>query len=87
MWGERKPGTVGRVLPGQQIVILGEDGLVAAPGVRGEVAVLGPTVMRGYLGRPDATAEVMRGGWLRTGDIGFLDEDAYLTLVDRSKDM
>lgn len=87
LWGERKPGTVGRVLPGQQIVILGEDGLVAAPGVRGEVAVLGPTVMRGYLGRPDATAEVMRGGWLRTGDIGFLDEDAYLTLVDRSKDM
>lgn len=87
LWGERKPGTVGRALPGQQIAILDEEGHLLPPGVRGEVAVLSPTVMRGYLGRPDATAEVLRGGWLRTGDIGILDEDAYLTLVDRAKDM
>ncbi len=87
LWGERKPGTVGRALPGQQIAILDDEGRLVPPGVRGEVAILSPTVMRGYLGRPDATAEVMRGGWLRTGDIGILDEDAYLTLVDRAKDM
>lgn len=87
LWGPRKPGTVGPALPGQQIVILDDEGRIAPPGVRGEVAILGPTVMRGYLGRPEATAEVMRGSWLRTGDIGMLDEDAYLTLVDRSKDM
>ncbi len=87
LWGVRKPGTVGRALPRQQIVILDENGALVPPGTLGEVAIAGPTVMRGYLGRPEATAEALRDGWLRTGDIGFLDEDAYLTLVDRSKDM
>src|SRR5207253_7711031 len=54
---------------------------------RGEVVIRGANVMRGYLGRPDATAQAMVDGWLHTGDVGVLDEDGYLTLVDRIKDM
>jgi long-chain acyl-CoA synthetase len=53
----------------------------------GEVIIAGPNVMRGYLGRPDETARVIVDGWLHTGDIGHVDEDGYLTLVGRSKDM
>jgi long-chain acyl-CoA synthetase len=60
---------------------------VLPTGVDGEVVVRGPNVMRGYLGRPEDTAEVIVDGWLHTGDIGHLDTDGYLTLVGRSKDM
>ena len=56
-------------------------------GVDGEVVVAGPNVMRGYLGRPEDTATVLVDGWLRTGDVGHLDDDGYLTLVGRSKEM
>lgn len=85
--GVRKPGTVGVALPGQQIAILDRQGLPVQTGTPGEVAIAGPTVMRGYLNRPQETAETIVDGWLRTGDIGFLDADGYLTLVDRAKDM
>jgi len=85
--GVRKPGTVGVVLPGQRIAILDADGKPVSAGVVGEVAIAGPTVMRGYLNRPDETAETIVDGWLHTGDIGFLDAEGYLTLVDRAKDM
>ena len=53
----------------------------------GEVVVDGPTVMAGYLGRPEETAEALRGGWLHTGDLGRMDDGGYLTLVDRAKDV
>ena len=56
-------------------------------GQAGEVVVRGPNVMRGYLGRPEESAQVLRGGWLHTGDVGRFDDDGYLTLVDRVKDM
>ncbi|RLV55979.1 AMP-dependent synthetase [Aeromicrobium phragmitis] len=85
--GPRKLGTVGPALPGQQIAIMGEDGSLLSPGEVGEVVISGPNVMRGYLNRPEATAETLRGGWLHTGDVGRLDEDGYLTIVDRVKDM
>ena len=56
-------------------------------GERGEIVVRGPQVMQGYWNRPDETANVLRDGWLRTGDIGVMDADGYFTIVDRAKDM
>ena len=56
-------------------------------GVPGEVVIAGPSIMRGYLNLPAATARTVRDGWLHTGDVGVLDDDGYLTLVDRIKDM
>jgi acyl-CoA synthetase (AMP-forming)/AMP-acid ligase II len=85
--GVRKIGTVGPALPGQRIAIQRADGMWADPGENGEVLIAGPTIMRGYLDRPEATAATVVDGWLHTGDVGHLDEDGYLTLVDRIKDM
>jgi acyl-CoA synthetase (AMP-forming)/AMP-acid ligase II len=85
--GVRKPGTVGIALPGQTVATMAPDGSFTPVGEPGEVVIQGPNVMRGYLNRPEATAETLAGGWLHTGDVGFLDEDGYLTLVDRIKDM
>lgn len=82
-----KEGTVGKPLPGTEIRILDDEGNPLPAGQPGEVVIRGPQVMRGYRGRPDATADTIRDGWLHTGDIGILDEDGYLSIVDRKKDM
>jgi long-chain acyl-CoA synthetase len=85
--GPRKPGTVGPALPGQIVAIEDHDGRRLPQGEAGEVVIKGPNVMRGYLGRPEDTAKVLKDGWLHTGDVGYLDDDGYLVLVDRIKDM
>ena len=85
--GLRKIGTVGVALPGQTVAIMAPDGTLVPTGERGEVVVQGPNVMQGYLNRPEATAETLGDGWLHTGDVGILDEDGYLRIVDRIKDM
>ncbi|NEW39835.1 long-chain fatty acid--CoA ligase [Nocardia cyriacigeorgica] len=85
--GQRKPGTVGLPLPGQRLRIVDPDGADVGPGETGEVLISGPNIMRGYLNRPEETARTVIDGWLRTGDIGRIDEDGYLVLVDRAKDM
>jgi len=87
LYGLRKPGTVGVALPGQQVATMRADGSFAAPGEPGEVVIKGPNVMRGYLNRPEATAAAIVDGWLHTGDVGVLDADGYLAIVDRIKDM
>jgi long-chain acyl-CoA synthetase len=85
--GTRKAGTVGVPVFDTEVRIIDADGNPVPSGERGEVCVRGPQVMAGYHNRPDATAEVLNDGWLRTGDIGTLDDDGYLSIVDRMKDM
>ncbi|HZA08953.1 class I adenylate-forming enzyme family protein [Mycobacterium sp.] len=85
--GERKAGTVGLPLPGQTIRLVDANGRPVPGGAAGEVVIKGPNVMRGYLHKPEETAKTLVDGWLHTGDIGRFDEDGYLVLVDRAKDM
>ncbi|RNL62100.1 AMP-dependent synthetase [Nocardioides marmoriginsengisoli] len=85
--GPRKAGTVGVALPGQLVAVMGPDGELLPAGERGEVVIQGANVMQGYLNRPEETAETLGDGWLHTGDVGILDEDGYLRLVDRIKDL
>ncbi len=85
--GVRKPGTVGLPMPGQDVAIMDPDGNLLPQGERGEVVIKGPVVMRGYLNKPEETAKTIVDGWLHTGDVGLFDEDGYLRLVDRIKDM
>ncbi|BCK66061.1 fatty acid CoA ligase [Streptomyces libani subsp. rufus] len=89
--GPRRPElwrSCGRAIPGVQIEIRGEDSAEALP-VRqvGEVCVHGETVMLGYYEDPERTAAALHDGWLRTGDMGYLDAEGYLYLVDRAKDI
>jgi fatty-acyl-CoA synthase len=67
--------------------LVGVDGTEAAPGEPAEILVQGPNVARGYWGLPDATAQSFQDGWFRTGDVAVADEDGYVTIVDRLKDM
>ena len=85
--GLRKPGTVGLPLPGQEVRVVDRDGRPVPQGERGEVVIRGANVMRGYLNRPEETAKTLVDGWLHTGDVGVFDEDGYLRIVDRIKDM
>lgn len=84
--GVRKVGTVGVPAHDTDVRLVDADGHSVPAGERGEVCLRGPQVMAGYHHRPEATAEVLSDGWLRTGDIGELD-DGYLSIVDRAKDM
>jgi long-chain acyl-CoA synthetase len=84
---ERRPGSVGVPIDGVQMRIVDDDGAEVPVGSRGEIVIRGPNVMKGYWGRPDATAETIRDGWFHTGDIGVMDEDGYFFIVDRLKDM
>jgi acyl-CoA synthetase (AMP-forming)/AMP-acid ligase II len=84
--GKRVPGSVG--LPtGVDMAVLDGEGKEQPSGVTGEVAVRGPNVMDGYEANPQANAEAFAGGWFRTGDQGVLDQNGYLTLVGRIKEL
>lgn len=82
-----KPGTVGQPIFGVDVRCFDENDNEVARGERGEVVIRGTNVMKGYYKRPDATAEAFRNGWFHTGDIGIIDDDGYLAIVDRKKDM
>jgi long-chain acyl-CoA synthetase len=84
---ERRPASCGPALPVGDIRIVGPDGRERPTGKSGELWVRGPNVIKGYWRNPQATAETFVEGWLRTGDIGFVDANGFCTIVDRAKDM
>jgi acyl-CoA synthetase (AMP-forming)/AMP-acid ligase II len=83
----RKQGSVGIPPPFFDMRIVRDDGVEAGVGEVGEIVGRGPILMPGYYHRPDLTAQAIRDGWLHTGDLGHVDADGYLYLVDRKKDM
>jgi len=85
--GNRKAGSCGLPMPGQEIEIMDLNNNIVSPGAKGEVCIKGDNNMIEYLSNPEATKESVIGGWLHTGDIGYLDEDGFLFVVDRTKDM
>lgn len=87
--GRNKTGTIGQPLPATDIVLVDKEDPTRPPppGEPGELTISGPQVMKGYWNRPDADAEIFIDGRLRTGDVGLIDEDGYIRIVDRLKDM
>lgn len=83
----RKPGSVGVPLPGVRVKVVDEDGKDVPSDQVGEIVVGGPSVMKGYYGRPEETREALRDGWLRTGDMASMDRDGYIFIMGRSKEM
>lgn len=82
-----KPGTVGQALTSVEVKCFDDNDREVPRGERGEVVIRGHNLMKGYYKRPEATAEAFRNGWFHTGDIGIMDEDGFLSIVDRKKDM
>jgi long-chain acyl-CoA synthetase len=81
-------GSIGLPLPDVEAAILNpETGTLLPPGENGEIVVKGPNIMQGYWNREDETHNMFINGWMRTGDIGYMDEDGYFYIIDRSKDM
>ncbi|MBX3282686.1 MAG: long-chain fatty acid--CoA ligase [Acidobacteria bacterium] len=82
-----KPGTVGQSIFGVDVICADDDDNEVPRGTRGEILIRGANVMKGYYKRPEATAEAFRNGWFHSGDIGTMDDEGFLTIVDRKKDM
>ncbi|MEE2777639.1 MAG: AMP-binding protein [Acidobacteriota bacterium] len=82
-----RPGSVGRAIPGVSVTIRDDANEEVARGSHGEICMQGPNVMRGYWNKPEATAEALAGGWLHSGDIGYLDDDGFVYITDRKKDL
>ncbi|MCH7488812.1 MAG: AMP-binding protein, partial [Chloroflexi bacterium] len=85
--GDSRPGSAGRPLFTTEVRIENANDAAVAAGETGEIVVRGPTVTPGYLNNPDATAQALRDGWLHTGDIGYVDTDGYLYVLDRRDDL
>ncbi len=83
----RKAGSIGYPVWGIQMRIVDDDDKPLGDGERGEICIRGHNIMKGYLGRPEATQEALKGGWFHSGDIGYRDEDGCYWIVDRKKDM
>lgn len=84
---QRRLGSAGRETTGVRVRVVDDDDRDVPANAPGEIVARGDLVMKGYWANPEATAETLRGGWLHTGDVGHLDEDGYLYITDRKKDM
>jgi long-chain acyl-CoA synthetase len=84
---DRKPGSIGTPVAGVQMRLAGPGGADSPAGEIGEIAIRGHNVMKGYWGKPEATAEAIPDGWFRTGDLARVDEDGYFFIVDRKKEL
>jgi long-chain acyl-CoA synthetase len=84
---QERPDSVGPAVPVVDLAIVDPGGNEVPQGQTGEVLIKGPIIMPGYWNKPEATAETVIDGWLHTGDIGYLDEDGFLFITDRAKDM
>jgi long-chain acyl-CoA synthetase len=82
-----RPGSIGLPIPGFKVRVVDDQDQDVPAGNIGELIVSGGAVMKGYLNQPDATADALRGGWLHTGDLARMDEDGYIYIVDRKKEM
>jgi long-chain acyl-CoA synthetase len=82
-----KPGSIGLPVWGVQVRLVDPLDQDVPPGEMGEILLKGHNIMKGYYKKPDATAEAMRGGWFHTGDLGRMDEEGYIYITDRVKDM
>jgi len=83
----RKPGSIGTPIEGVQMRLIDDAGQTAGEGEIGEIGIRGHNVMKGYWGKPEATAEAIKDGWFRTGDLAKVDSDGYYYIVDRKKDL
>jgi long-chain acyl-CoA synthetase len=83
----RKPGSVGTPVWGCDVRVVDADDAEAPRGALGEVVIRGHNIMKGYFRKPEVSAEVLRGGWFHSGDVGRMDDDGYLFIADRLKDM
>jgi long-chain acyl-CoA synthetase len=84
---ERKPGSIGTPIQEVEMRVVDNEGAELPAGQIGEIVIRGYNVMKGYWRNPDATAETISGGWLKTGDLARVDEDGYFYIVDRKKDL
>jgi len=87
IYGLKKAGSIGLPMIGMEMKIFDDTGKELPQGKEGEIVLRGPMVMKGYWNQPEATAEVIRNGWLHTGDIGYVDADGYFFITDRKKDI
>ena len=84
---DARPHSIGTPVPGARVALLDADGNEVSKGELGEICIRSQAIMTGYLNRPEATEDALRGDWLHTGDVGRMDEEGFLYLVDRMKDM
>lgn len=82
-----KTGSIGRGIPGVTLAVLNENGVPVNPGEVGEIAAQGNNIMKGYYNDPEGTAAVIRNGWLYTGDLATVDDDGFISIVGRSKNI
>lgn len=85
--GKRKPGSIGLAMPEQDIKIMDDDNKELSQGEKGEICIKGDATMLEYFNKPEATKETVKDGWLHTGDIAYMDDEDFIYIVDRKKDM